>query len=107
VKLYGEWVTPALEERLLANDTAALIACRQERLLWRYSNVADHIVVPTLVYAGTADPIHNAAQQTASEIRDAKFISLPNLNHVAAFQPQFILRQVEEFLEGAHRRVQF
>jgi pimeloyl-ACP methyl ester carboxylesterase len=32
VKLYGEWVTPALEKRLLGNDTAALIACRQQRL---------------------------------------------------------------------------
>lgn len=66
------------------------------------SHVVDNIVVPTLLYAGAADPIHNPAQQTASEIRDAKFISLPNLNHMAAFQPQFILRQVEEFLEKAH-----
>ncbi len=34
VKLMGEWVTPAREERFLANDAAALIACREEWLMW-------------------------------------------------------------------------
>jgi pimeloyl-ACP methyl ester carboxylesterase len=100
VKLLGEWVTPAFERRLLANDTAALIACRQERLTCgTYSHMVGNITVPTLLYAGTADPVHDPAQQTASEIPGAKFMSLPNLNHQAAFQPQFILRQVKEFLE--------
>jgi pimeloyl-ACP methyl ester carboxylesterase len=99
-RLMGEWVTPALEQRLLANDTAALIACRQERLTWgTYSHLIGNITVPTLLYSGTSDPIHGPAQQTASKIPGAKFISLPNLNHMAAAQPQFILRQVEEFLE--------
>src|SRR5262245_6388060 len=33
VKMWGECVTPPLRERLLANDTAALIACQQQRLV--------------------------------------------------------------------------
>ncbi len=60
------------------------------------------IAVPVLLYAGTADPIHDAARQTASQIAGAKFISLPGLSHAAAmFQPQLILPEVQQFLEKA------
>jgi pimeloyl-ACP methyl ester carboxylesterase len=58
--------------------------------------------VPTLLYAGTADLIHDAAQQSASRIPGAEFVSLPGLNHVAVFcQPDLILPQVQSFLEKA------
>jgi len=56
--------------------------------------------VPTLLYAGTADLIHNAAQQSASRIPGAEFISIPDLNHPAVFcQPNLILPRVQSFLE--------
>jgi pimeloyl-ACP methyl ester carboxylesterase len=101
--LFGEWLTPTLEQRLRANDAAALIACRQQRLVTRgFADVVGTIGVPTLLYAGSADPIHDAARQTASQIPGAKFISMPGLNHIAAMcQQQLILPQVQRFLEVA------
>jgi pimeloyl-ACP methyl ester carboxylesterase len=106
IKLGGEWVTPQLRERLLANDTAALIACRQQRLITEgFSDVAGTIAVPTLVYAGNADPIHDQARQSASEIPGAQFVSLPGLNHPAAlWRSDLVLPHVEPFLAKATGR---
>jgi len=106
IKAWGEWVTPALRERLLANDMAALIACRQQRLITEgYSDVVGTIAVPTLLYAGSADPLHNAARQTASEISGAQFVSLPGLSHVAAnLRSDLVLPYVEPFLAKATAR---
>ena len=100
--LFGEWLTPAIEQRLRANDTAALIACRQQRLVTGgYSNLGK-IAVPALLYAGNADPIHDAARQSASEISDAVFASLPGLDHIGAMcQPHLILPQAQQLLEKA------
>jgi pimeloyl-ACP methyl ester carboxylesterase len=105
VKLYGEWVTPALEQRLLTNDTAALIACRQQRLITEgYADVAGKIAVPTLLYAGSADPIHEAARQSASLIAGAQFISLAGRGHIAVMcERELILPRVQQFLEQAGR----
>jgi pimeloyl-ACP methyl ester carboxylesterase len=103
VKFYGEWLTPELERRLLANDSAALIACRQQRLVTEgYADIVGKIAVPTFLYAGSADPIHNATRQSAAEIANAEFMSLPGLNHIAAMcQSQLILPRVEKFLAKA------
>jgi pimeloyl-ACP methyl ester carboxylesterase len=55
------------------------------------------------MYAGDADPIHEPARQTASQIPGARFISLPGQSHVAArSQPDLILPQVREFLEEVY-----
>ena len=97
---WGKWLSPSIERRLRANDPAALIACRRQRMATKgYSDVGK-IAVPTLLYAGTADPIHDAARQSASQIPGATFISLPGLDHIAAMcQPQLILPQARELLE--------
>jgi pimeloyl-ACP methyl ester carboxylesterase len=103
LKFFGEWLTPALERRLLANDASALIACRKQRLVTEgYADVIGKLTVPTLLYAGSADPIHEPARQSASKIADAEFISLPGLNHIAAMcQSQLILPDVARFLAKA------
>jgi pimeloyl-ACP methyl ester carboxylesterase len=104
IKYWGEeWVTPALRKRLLANDTAALIACAQRpQATEKYSDVVGKIAVPTLVYAGSADPVHDPARQGASEIPGAQFVSLPGLNHPAAnLRSDLVLPHVEPFLAKA------
>jgi pimeloyl-ACP methyl ester carboxylesterase len=100
ISLFGEELTPPLRERLLANDTAAMIACRRQRLITEgFSDVVGTIAVPTLVYAGSADPIHNPARQTASEIAGAQFVSLPGLSHVAGnMRSDLVLPHVGPFL---------
>jgi pimeloyl-ACP methyl ester carboxylesterase len=106
IKLWGEGVTPPLRERLRSNDAAALIACEQQRLTTRgFSDVVDTIAVPALLYAGSADPVHNAARQTASEIPGAQFVSLPDLSHPAAlWRSDLALPEVEPFLAKATGR---
>jgi pimeloyl-ACP methyl ester carboxylesterase len=107
IKIYGEWATPSLRERLLANDTAALIACAQGLLLNTkgFSDVLGTIAVPALIYAGSADPIHDPARQSASEIAGAQFVSLPGLDHVAAgYRSDLVLPHVEPFLAKATGR---
>jgi pimeloyl-ACP methyl ester carboxylesterase len=108
IKVWGEaWMTPSLRARLLANDTAALIACLQGLRLnsTGFSGVLGTIAVPTLVYAGSADPIHDPARQTASEIPGARFVSLPGLVHPAALcRSDLVLPQVEPFLAKATGR---
>ncbi len=107
IKFYGEWATPLLLERLRANDHAALIASLQGQRLntKRFFDVVRTIAVPTLIYAGSADPIHDPARQTASDIPGAQFVSLPGLSHVAAnCSSDHVLPQVEPFLAKATGR---
>jgi len=104
-KLYDEEVTPAHREILLANDAAALIACGPPRPIEGFSDVVRTIAVPTLLYAGSADPVHDAVRQTASEIAGAQFVSLPGLGHVAANErSNLVLPHVEPFLAKAMGR---
>jgi pimeloyl-ACP methyl ester carboxylesterase len=105
-KFWGEWATPQVRERVLANDTTALIACRQQRLITEgFPDVLRTIAVPTLVYAGSADPVHNAARQSTSEIVGAQFVSLPGLSHMAAsLRSDLVLPHVEPFLAKATAR---
>jgi len=98
-----EWMTPPLRERLLASDMAALIACQQQRLISEgFADVVAKITVPTLVYAGSADPIYSAARRSASDIGGAQFVSLPDLNHIAGLcRADLVLPYVEPFLAKA------
>src|SRR5262245_55390841 len=73
VNYYGEELSPPHRELLLANDAAALIACGPQRPIEGFADVVRTIAVPTLLYAGSADPVHDAVQQTASEIAGAQF----------------------------------
>ena len=103
INIFGEWVTPDLRKRILSNDAAALIACRQQRLVTEgFGDVLDRIAVPTLFYAGSADPIHDPARQSAAQVAGAQFVSLPGLNHVAGMcRSDLVLARVAPFLAKA------
>ena len=107
VKVWGEGVTASLRERLLANDMAALMACQQGWWLNTkgFHDVVGTIAVPTLIYAGSVDPMHNPARQAASEIPGAQFVSLPGLSHIEAlWRSDLVLPHVEPFLAKAIKR---
>jgi pimeloyl-ACP methyl ester carboxylesterase len=105
ISYWGGELTPAHREILLANDAAALIACGPPRPIEGFSDVVRTIAVPTLLYAGSADPGHDAVRQTASEIAGAQFVSLPGLSHVAANEhSNLVLPHVEPFLAKAMGR---
>jgi pimeloyl-ACP methyl ester carboxylesterase len=100
IKIWGSGMTSPLRERLLANDSAALIACLQgqRQSTKGFSGVLGRITVPTLIYTAGADPIHDAARQTASEIPGAQFVSLPGLTHIQAlWRSDLVLPQPNRF----------
>jgi len=102
LSLFGGALTLRGERRFLGNDATALIACRQERLATEgYSDVVGQIAVPTLIYAGSNDPIHDPARQSAAEIRGATFVSLPGLNHIDGIaRMDLVLPHVRPFLDA-------
>ena len=101
IGIYGDATSPALAERLRSNDMAALIACRKQRLIsGGYPGVTRSISVPCLLYAGTADAIHDSARESGSQIAKCQFISLPELNHPQAWvRSNLVLPEVQQFLD--------
>jgi pimeloyl-ACP methyl ester carboxylesterase len=102
IGIYGDSASPALVGRLRANDSEALVACRQQRLVsGGYPGVPGSISAPTLLYAGTADPIHASSRDTAAQIANAQFVSLDGLGHVQAMvRSDLVLPHVQPFLNG-------
>jgi pimeloyl-ACP methyl ester carboxylesterase len=105
ISMYGDCLTAQLESRLLANDMEALIAWRRGRMASPgLEEVLSNIRVPTLLFAGSADPVHAKVQACAAEIRGAAFVSLPGLGHIEAMcRSDRVLPHVLRFLAGLAR----
>ena len=91
---------PDYRARLLANDPVALFAVIQNMATWPGADdVLDKINVPCLIYAGEADPFCSGAKKGAAAISNARFFSVPGLNHVQTSRASaFVLPYVEKFL---------
>jgi pimeloyl-ACP methyl ester carboxylesterase len=96
----GRSMTPEERQAELANDPEALGA-----LLATFRDVAtasneelERIHVPCLLYAGDADPFHTGAREASRHVKEARFFSLPGLNHVQAGASLLALPHVKEFL---------
>ena len=100
IGIFGGSITTGLASRLRTNDSEALIACRQQRLVSSgHPDVPALISVPCLLYAGTADPIHDAARESASQIAGSQFVSVPDLNHVETMiKADVVLPKLRPFL---------
>jgi len=101
-QLFGEFLTPALAARLRAADRDVLIACRRRWLgSPGFADVLADITVPTLVFGGDADPVHEAVRESATRIPGARFVSLPGLRHIETMcRSERVLPHVERFLAG-------
>jgi pimeloyl-ACP methyl ester carboxylesterase len=102
IAIWGASASHALVARLRANDLEALIACRRQRLAsGGFVGVPGSISVPVLLYAGTADPIHDSSRDTASQITKAQFMSLDGLTHTQAMvRSDLVLPHVQPFLSS-------
>lgn len=70
---------------LLANDASAIDAAFRSVLgEGPISRDLTSWNVPCLIYAGTADEMHDDAERAASEIPSATFVSLPGHTHLSA-----------------------
>jgi pimeloyl-ACP methyl ester carboxylesterase len=104
--MYGECLTPELKSRLRANDMEALIAWRRCRMASPgFEGTLSRIRVPTLLFAGSSDPIHAQVQECTAHIHRASFVSLPGLGHIEAMCRSdvilpYILRFLTEIASG-------
>jgi pimeloyl-ACP methyl ester carboxylesterase len=95
--LWGAELPEALRARLLANDVEALDACRVDSL--GFADVLPTMIMPCLLYAGSADPVHRVAEETVAEMPDAEFFTLPDLGHAEGlFRSELVLPRVTDFL---------
>ncbi|NKC10941.1 MAG: alpha/beta fold hydrolase [Gammaproteobacteria bacterium] len=85
-------------ERLMNNDFRALAAAQQDRP--SQEGALAKMSMPCLIYAGESDPLYAEAEQSASAINHASFISLAGLDHTATFRESGrILPRALAFLE--------
>jgi pimeloyl-ACP methyl ester carboxylesterase len=97
-KMLGSPVTPETKERLLGNDVRALLASVTDDRP-DISGILPAKTIPWLLYAGEADPLRPLVERCASELPNARFFSLPGLNHIqGAVRSDLVLPQVVEFL---------
>ena len=87
-----EKVPPDRRERLMANDFRAIAAAQQDRP--SMAEALPRMGMPCLVYAGTADAVHEQAEQAAAELSDGRFVPLPDLDHGAAFRESGVILPV-------------
>ena len=99
--LTGHPLTPEGRAELLSRDAQASISA-QEALLARppfAEKDMSGIRAPCLVYSGELDAFHPGAQESVCHIPEARFVSLPGLNHITAFvRSDEIVPHVRDFL---------
>ena len=99
--LTGRPLTPEDRAEFLSRDAEASISA-QEALLARpplTDKDLSRIQAPCLVYSGELDPFHAGAQESVCYIPQARFLSLPGLNHITAFaRGDQIVTHVRDFL---------
>jgi pimeloyl-ACP methyl ester carboxylesterase len=99
--LTGRQLSLEDREELLSRDAEASISA-QEALLARppfTDRDMAGIQKPCLVYCGELDPFLPGAQESVCHIPQARFVSLPGLNHISAFTSgEQVALQVRDFL---------
>ncbi len=98
----GPPVSAGLRYVLMNNDTEALVAAIDGMLIWPGAgDLLPNITIPCLVWAGSADAMHDRVRDAAAQIPTATFVSLPGLDHEqAAARRDLILPHIREFLAG-------
>ena len=93
--------SPAERDELLSRDAEGSIIA-QEGLLARPPLTDQQLAAipkPCLVYCGDLDPFHAGAQESVCHIPQARFVSLPGLNHITAFtESDPMVTHVRDFL---------
>ena len=97
-KMLGSPLTPETKDRLLGNDVQALLASVTDDRP-DISEILPTMTMPSLLYAGEADPLRPLVERCASELPNGRFFSLPGVNHIqGAVRSDLVLPQVVEFL---------
>jgi pimeloyl-ACP methyl ester carboxylesterase len=96
----GGPMPPVAKARVLTNDPHAILAVT--KAIEEMPSVEDMLpmmTLPTLVYAGEADPFYAGASACVANMPSATFISLPDLGHTPVlYRSDLILPNVRSFL---------
>jgi pimeloyl-ACP methyl ester carboxylesterase len=105
-KRFGHPPTPEERKMYLAQDTELLILLIKSSLAWKPLSDRDlaGISLPCLVFCGDLDPLHAGAKESVKHMPQARFVSLPGLDHMtAAARIDLVLPHVKEFLDGVSK----
>ncbi len=95
----GEKIEPQIVPLVLTNDLEALVAAARPRP--NMEDMLPALDIPCLLFAGTKDPRHPLVEACAGQIPHAKFVSMPDLNHVTCYlSSETVLRHIREFFTG-------
>jgi pimeloyl-ACP methyl ester carboxylesterase len=97
-------IPPVLRTRFLINDPRALVAvnrAHRQEVSPRADEVLPRMTLPCLVFVGDADPRLTAAEECASLMPGATFLSLPGLNHLDAYvRSELVVSPIRDFLSA-------
>jgi pimeloyl-ACP methyl ester carboxylesterase len=97
IPLWDAPLSPALRERVLANDIEAIRASRGDDP--GYVDILPTIKNPCLLLCGDKDAVYPAVQAAAAKIPKARLAVIPGYNHVETlFHSELVLPSILEFL---------
>jgi len=95
------------ESRRDPKEYDVFIAFRKKMMEWppfEMERLVDGLRVPALLFTGEADERNMLTKEFAGNLPNAKFFSLPGLNHDQAFlRKELVLPRVKEFLSGVQQ----
>jgi pimeloyl-ACP methyl ester carboxylesterase len=95
----GEKIDPEIVPLVMTNDLEALSAAARPRP--DMEDMLPALDIPCLLFAGTEDPRHPLVEACATKIPNAKFVSIPDLNHVTCYlNSELVLQHIRKFLTG-------
>ncbi|MFH1638888.1 MAG: alpha/beta hydrolase [Chloroflexota bacterium] len=100
-RLLGRSVTPEERSEFLARDAEVLIAINAALLDTSPLSDSDlaGISLPCLLFCGDQDPFFARALEGARKMPQRRFISLPGVDHIAAFmRSDLMLSHIKDFL---------
>jgi pimeloyl-ACP methyl ester carboxylesterase len=97
-----EPVSPAMRQRLVANDSEALIAQRlQRKEPVGFDDILPTLPIPCLLMVGEADAAYASVQACSQMIPNATFVSFPGRGHMGSFLHQAeVVAHLQQFLRG-------
>ena len=106
-RLLGRSLTPEDRNEFLAKDTEAHVAVLTSLLDEPPLTDQDlaGILAPCLVFCGELDLFHRGAKESVDHMPQARFLSLPYLDHVTAFaQINLVLPRIKKFLAEVSKK---
>ncbi|MFH0847647.1 MAG: alpha/beta fold hydrolase [Chloroflexota bacterium] len=100
-------LSDARKAQLRASDLGSLIAIQKAFIDWPDADdLMPEMKLPCLLYSGELDEDYPVIKKSAGMMPNAKFFSLPGLNHTACYQhSELVLPYVKKFLAEVSRNI--